>query len=88
MISPDLLVYFTPPPKLNPTSGVCYAANAFRADLRVPFLFNHQWRTACTWHYNTSAHSRQYGECTDTGCLAQLQAVQEKRYPKVSIKSD
>ena len=39
MISPDLLVYFTAPPKLNPTTGVCYAAKQFLADLRVPFLF-------------------------------------------------
>ena len=40
MISPDLLVCFTAPPKLNHMTGACRAANAIYADLRVPLLFN------------------------------------------------
>ena len=40
MISPDLLVCFTAPPKLNHMTGACRAANAISADLRVPLLFN------------------------------------------------
>ena len=54
MISTDLLVCFTAPPKLNPTTGVCYAAKQFLALLRVPFLFNGARPLA--WHLYRNTH--------------------------------